>query len=174
MIRVPFEVWNVTKGYRYPLWSYDYDGNEKWGLHPNDSPGSGGTNDPYKDWVYPRLPANWETAGNAAGDDETGYQDWLAKSIAAGIASGGPATPDADGSYITGTTGADYWESGSYGPELMGRNVWFVWNLDDVSDGTIDGETAGIPYASFLSQIFQKPMIYVRNCLLYTSPSPRD
>jgi hypothetical protein len=27
---------------------------------------------------------------------------------------------------------------GSYGPELMGRNVWFVWNLDDVSDGTID------------------------------------
>jgi len=27
---------------------------------------------------------------------------------------------------------------GSYGPELMGRNVWFAWNLDDVSDGTID------------------------------------
>ena len=20
----------------------------------------------------------------------------------------------------------------------MGRNIWFVWNLDDVSDGTID------------------------------------
>jgi len=138
LIRVPMELWNVTQGYRLPLWSYDYDTNEAWGLTPYDSPGSGGSNDPFTDWVYPRLPANYATAGNAAGDDETGYQDWLAKSIAAGIASGGPATPDENGSYLTGATGADYWESGSYGPELMGRNVWFVWNLDDVSDGTID------------------------------------
>ncbi|CUV10497.1 hypothetical protein MGWOODY_Mmi455 [hydrothermal vent metagenome] len=138
LIRVPMEMWNVTQGYRLPLWTYDYDGSESWGLTPYDSPGSGGSNDPFTDWVYPRLPANYATAGNAAGDDETGYQDWLAKSIAAGIASGGPATPDANGSYLTGATGADYWESGSYGPELMGRNVWFVWNLDDVSDGTID------------------------------------
>ena len=138
LIRVPMELWNITQGYRLPLWSYDYDTNEAWGLTPYDSPGSGGSNDPFTDWVYPRLPANYATAGNAAGDDETGYQDWLAKSIAAGIASGGPATPDANGSYLTGATGSDFWESGSYGPELMGRNVWFVWNLDDVSDGTID------------------------------------
>ena len=138
LIRVPFEMWNVTEGYRLIPWSYDYDGNEAWGLHPNDHPGSGGSNDPYTDWIYPRLPANYATAGNAAGDDETGYQTWLAASIAAGVASGGPATPDANGSYLSGTTGADYWASGAYGPELMGRNVWFVWNLDDVSDGTID------------------------------------
>jgi hypothetical protein len=138
LIRVPMELWNVTLGYRLPLWSYDYDGSESWGLTPYDSPGSGGSNDPFTDWVYPRLPANYATAGNAAGDDETGYQEWLAASIAAGIASGGPATPDANGSYLTGATGSDFWVGGSYGPELMGRNVWFVWNLDDVSDGTID------------------------------------
>ena len=138
LIRVPFEMWNITQGYRLCPWSYDYDGNEIWGLHANDHPGSGGANDPYTDWIYPRLPANWATAGNAAGDDETGYQEWLAASIAAGIASGGPATPDANGSYLTGATGSDFWVGGSYGPELMGRNVWFAWNLDDVSDGTID------------------------------------
>jgi hypothetical protein len=73
---------------------------------------------------------------------EAGYQAWLAASIAAGVASGGPATPNADGHYLTGATGADYWEGGTYGPELMGRNVWFVWNLDDVSDGTIDVDEA--------------------------------
>ena len=33
--------------------------------------------------------------------------------------------------------GGDYYST-SYGPELMGRNIWFVWNLDDVADGTID------------------------------------
>ena len=142
LIRVPMELWNVTLGYRLPLWSYDYDGSESWGLTPYDSPGSGGSNDPFTDWVYPRLPANYATAGNAAGDDETGYQEWLAASIAAGIASGGPATPDANGSYLTGATGSDFWVGGSYGPELMGRNVWFVWNLDDVSDGSIDVDEA--------------------------------
>ena len=35
----------------------------------------------------------------------------------------------------------------------MGRNVWFVWNLDDVSDGTIDGETAGIPNADLKPEL---------------------
>jgi len=142
LIRVPFEIWNVTEGYRLCPWSYDYDGSESWGLHANDHPGSGGANDPYTDWIYPRLPANYATAGNAAGDDESGYQEWLAASIAAGIASGGPATPDANGSYLTGATGSDFWVGGSYGPELMGRNVWFVWNLDDVSDGSIDVDEA--------------------------------
>ena len=136
LIRVPMELWNITLGYRLPLWSYDYDENKKWGLVPNDHPASGGDNDPFTDWIYPRLPENYATAGNATKDDETGYQTWLAASIAAGVASGGPATPDANGSYLTGSTGADY--LGSFGPELMGRNVWFVWNLDDVSDGTID------------------------------------
>jgi len=135
LIRVPFELWNVTEGYRLCPWSYDYDANEEWNLTANDSPGSGGANDPFTDWVYSRLPVDM-SAG------EAGYQTWLAASIAAGVASGGPATPNADGHYLTGTTGADYWEGGTYGPELMGRNVWFVWNLDDVSDGTIDVDEA--------------------------------
>ena len=128
LVRVPFEIWNTTQGFRYCPWSYDYDENDAWGLVPYDHPGSGGSNDPFTDWIYPRLPGNWETAGNAAGDDESGYQEWLAASIAAG---GG--APNADGDYV----GADYYGT-NYGPELMGRNVWFAWNLDDVSDGTID------------------------------------
>ena len=132
LIRVPFEMWNITQGYRLCPWSYDYDGNEAWGLHANDHPGSGGANDPYTDWIYPRLPENWATAGNAAGDDESGYQAWLAASIAAG---GG--APTADGHYLHEGFTRDYYGT-NYGPELMGRNVWFVWNLDDVSDGTID------------------------------------
>ena len=49
------------------------------------------------------------------------------------IAAGGGAA-DANGNYVD---GGDYYST-SYGPELMGRNVWFVWNLDDVADGTID------------------------------------
>jgi len=132
LIRVPFEMWNITQGYRLCPWSYDYDGNDAWGLHANDHPGSGGANDPYTDWIYPRLPANWATAGNAAGDDESGYQEWLAASIAAG---GG--APTVDGHYLHEGFTRDYYGT-NYGPELMGRNVWFVWNLDDVSDGTID------------------------------------
>jgi len=132
LVRVPFEIWNITQGYRLCAWSYDYDENDAWGLHPNDHPGSGGANDPYTDWIYPRLPENWATAGNAAGDDESGYQAWLAASIAAG---GG--APTADGHYLHEGFTRDYYGT-NYGPELMGRNVWFVWNLDDVSDGTID------------------------------------
>jgi len=132
LVRVPFEIWNITQGYRLCPWSYDYDENDAWGLHANDHPGSGGANDPYTDWIYPRLPENWATAGNAAGDDESGYQAWLAASIAAG---GG--APTADGHYLHEGFTRDYYGT-NYGPELMGRNVWFVWNLDDVSDGTID------------------------------------
>ena len=43
---------------------------------------------------------------------------------------------DADGNYTTCTGSARGLDQ--EGAELMGRNIWFVWNLDDVSDGTID------------------------------------
>ena len=122
LVRVGFEIWNVTQGFRYCPWFYDYDGSESWGLHANDHPGSGGSNDPYTDWTYPRLPVD-------VSEGEAGYTTWLNESIAAG---GGAA--DANGNYVD---GGDYYST-TYGPELMGRNVWFVWNLDDVSDGTID------------------------------------
>ena len=122
LVKVGFELWNVTANFRYAPWFYDYDGNDKFGLHPNDHPGSGGANDPYTDWIYPHLPGDMS-------EGEAGYLAWLAASKAAG---GG--SPDADGSY---TDGGDYYD-GTVGPELMGRNVWFVWNLDDVSDGSID------------------------------------
>ena len=52
LVRVPFEMWDVTQGFRLVSWLYDYDGNEKYGLHANDHPGSGGSNDPYTDWHY--------------------------------------------------------------------------------------------------------------------------
>jgi len=122
LVRVGFEIWNKTLDFRYCPWFYDYDGSESWGLHPNDHPGSGGANDPYTDWTYPRLPADTSPG-------EAGYKAWLDASIAAG---GG--APDANGNYVD---GGDYYGT-NYGSELMGRNVWFVWNLDDVSDGTID------------------------------------
>jgi hypothetical protein len=120
-VKVGFEIWNTTLDFRYCPWFYDYDRNDSWGLHANDHPGSGGSNDPYTDWTYPRLPVDTSPG-------EAGYQAWVAASIAAG---GG--APDANGDY---TDGADYYDPP--GSELMGRNVWFVWNLDDVSDGTID------------------------------------
>ena len=50
LVRVPFEIWNITEGFRAVSWLYDYDGNDAYGLHPNDHPGSGGSNDPYTDW----------------------------------------------------------------------------------------------------------------------------
>jgi hypothetical protein len=121
LLRVPFEMWDVTNGFRLVSWLYDFNEDDKYGLHPTDHPGSGGANDPYTDWHYPRLPVDTSPG-------EAGYQAWLAASIAAG---GG--SPDADGNY---TDGGNY--DGGAGSELMGRNVWFVWNLDDVSDGTID------------------------------------
>jgi len=121
LVRVPFEIWNVTEGFRAVSWLYDYDGNDAYGLHANDHPGSGGSNDPYTDWHYPRLPADTSPG-------EAGYQAWLAASIAAG---GG--APDASGNYVD---GGNY--DGGASSEIMGRNIWFVWNLDDVADGTID------------------------------------
>ena len=125
LVKVGFEVWNKTLDFRYCPWFFDFDENEAFGLHPNDSPGSGGANDPYTDWIYPRLPEDTSPG-------EAGYLAWVAASIAAG-----EGAPDANGNY---TDGGDYYGT-NYGPELMGRNVWFVWNLDDVSDGTIDAST---------------------------------
>ena len=124
LVRVGFEIWNVTQGFRYCPWFYDYDGSESWGLHANDHPGSGGSNDPYTDWTYPRLPED-------TSEGEAGYTAWLKASIEAG---GG--TYDA-ANLLPKYDGADFYGT-NYGPELMGRNVWFVWNLDDVADGTID------------------------------------
>ena len=120
-VKVGFEIWNKTLDFRYCPWFYDYDENDVFGLHPNDHPGSGGANDPYTDWIYPRLPVDTSPG-------EVGYQAWVTASIAAG---GG--APDANGDY---TDGGDYYDAP--GSELMGRNVWFVWNLDDVADGSID------------------------------------
>ena len=125
LVKVGFEVWNKTLDFRYCPWFFDFDENEAFGLHPNDSPGSGGANDPYTDWIYPRLPEDTSPG-------EAGYLAWVAASIAAG-----EGAPDANGNY---TDGGDYYGT-NYGAELMGRNVWFVWNLDDVSDGTIDAST---------------------------------
>ena len=124
LVRVPFEIWDVTQGVRLTSWFYDFDGNDKWGLHATDHPGSGASNDPYTDWHYPHLPADM-TPG------EGGYQAWLASAIA-----GCGAAADSDGNYTTCTGSARGLDQ--EGPEVMGRNIWFVWNLDDVSDGTID------------------------------------
>ena len=122
--KVPFEIWDVTQGVRLISWFYDFDGNDKWGLHATDHPGSGGSNDPYTDWHYPHLPADM-TPG------EGGYQAWLASAIA-----GCGAAADSDGNYTSCTGSARGLDQ--EGPEVMGRNIWFVWNLDDVADGTID------------------------------------
>ena len=124
LVRVPFEIWDVTQGVRLTSWFYDFDGNDKWGLHATDHPGSGASNDPYTDWHYPHLPADM-TPG------EGGYQAWLASAIA-----GCGAAADSDGNYTACTGSARGLDQ--EGPEVMGRNIWFVWNLDDVSDGTID------------------------------------
>jgi hypothetical protein len=136
LIRVPFEVWNVTKGFRLLVWMLDYDFNLKFGLHANDHPGSSSSDDPYTDWIYPRMPVDL-TPG------EQGYQNWLQASIDAGVAMGGQSTPDANGLYLgqydhDTNSGIDYYAPSFTGNEVMGRNIWYVWNLDDVSDGTID------------------------------------
>ena len=155
LVRVPFEIWNVTEGYRLCPWSYDYDGNDKWNLTANDSPGSGGSNDPYTDWIYSRLPEDTSPG-------EAGYQAWLAASIAAG---GG--APNADGDYV----GADYYGT-NYGPELMGRNVWFVWNLDDVSDGSIDVDAARLlPDNGFVLKIVTNKTNQLADEFTVTAPS---
>lgn len=127
LIRVGFEIWNVTDGYRIIPWLWDYDQNKDFGLMASDHLGSSGDNDPYTDLVYMREPLD-KTPG------ESGYNEWLAASIAAG---GG--APDSDGNYVgsANKNGADYYSS-KYGPEIMARNIWYARNLDDVSDGTID------------------------------------
>jgi len=131
LVKVGFEMWDVTQGFRMAPWFYDYDGNDIWGLHANDHPGSGGANDPYTDWTYPHLPADTSPG-------EGGYLTWLANSIAAGGGTLGDGGTDGNGNYIAVSGVTDYYSGADTGPELMGRNVWFVWNLDDVSDGTID------------------------------------
>ena len=131
LVKVGFEMWDVTNGFRMAPWFYDYDGNDIWGLHANDHPGSGGSNDPYTDWTYPHLPADTSPG-------EGGYLTWLANSIAAGGGTLGDGGTDGNGNYIAVSGVTDYYSGADTGPELMGRNVWFVWNLDDVSDGTID------------------------------------
>ena len=131
LVKVGFEMWDVTNGFRMAPWFYDYDGNDIWGLHANDHPGSGGSNDPYTDWTYPHLPADTSPG-------EGGYLTWLANSIAAGGGTLGDGGTDGNGNYIAVSGVTDYYSGADTGPELMGRNVWFVWNLDDVSDLTID------------------------------------
>ena len=154
LVKVGFEMWDVTNGFRMAPWFYDYDGNDAWGLHANDHPGSGGSNDPYTDWTYPHLPADTSPG-------EGGYLTWLANSIAAGGGTLGDGGTDGNGNYIAVSGVTDYWD-GTVGPELMGRNVWFVWNLDDVSDGTIDatsghlGLNTGLEKGSILKIVTNK------------------
>ena len=155
LVKVGFEMWDVTNGFRMAPWFYDYDGNEAWGLHANDHPGSGGSNDPYTDWTYPHLPADTSPG-------EGGYLTWLANSIAAGGGTLGDGGTDGNGNYIAVSGVTDYYSGADTGPELMGRNVWFVWNLDDVSDGTIDatsghlGLNTGLEKGSILKIVTNK------------------
>ena len=154
LVKVGFEMWDVTNGFRMAPWFYDYDGNEAWGLHANDHPGSGGSNDPYTDWTYPHLPGDISPG-------EGGYLTWLNNSITAGGGTLGDGGTDGNGNYIAVSGVTDYWD-GTVGPELMGRNVWFVWNLDDVSDGTIDatsghlGLNTGLEKGSILKIVTNK------------------
>ena len=155
LVKVGFEMWDVTNGFRMAPWFYDYDGNDIWGLHANDHPGSGGSNDPYTDWTYPHLPADTSPG-------EGGYLAWLANSIAAGGGTLGDGGTDGNGNYIAVSGVTDYYSGADTGPELMGRNVWFVWNLDDVSDGTIDatsghlGLNTGLEKGSILKIVTNK------------------
>ena len=130
LVKVPFEFWNITQDVRLiPYLVYDTDEDMRWGLNDTDHPGSGGSNDPHTDWVYFANPADM-SAG------EAGYEAWLAACIALG---GG--APDADGNYIgtaDGTVRYDDWDT--LGPEVMGRNVFFVWNLETVGDGAWSSE----------------------------------
>jgi hypothetical protein len=164
LVRVPFEIWNTTEGYRLCPWSYDYDENDRWNLTAYDSPGSGGANDPFTDWIYPHLPVDTSPG-------EGGYQAWLAASIAAG---GGPIS--ADGHYLHDEGGAadafshDYYDPP--GSELMGRNVWFVWNLDDVSDGSIDVDAARLlPDKGFVLKIVTNKTNQLADEFSVTAPS---
>ena len=155
LVKVGFEMWDVTNGFRMAPWFYDYDGNDAWGLHANDHPGSGGSNDPYTDWTYPHLPGDISPG-------EGGYLTWLNNSITAGGGTLGDGGTDGNGNYIAVSGVTDYYSGADTGPELMGRNVWFVWNLDDVSDGTIDatsghlGLNTGLEKGSILKIVTNK------------------
>jgi len=103
VIDVPFELWNTGIGtpddtsddFQYVPLIFDVDDNCAFNLHATDHPQSGGTNDPFTDWIY-----------------------WYEGDYAAEVASG--------------------FDFSTLGAEIYGRTVFVGWNLDDVSDGTID------------------------------------
>lgn len=87
IVDVPFELWNIgvvgtgandTKDdFRMVAFFNDADGNDKFNLLNADHTISGGTNDPYTDWIYWYEPVN-----KAAGD--AGYKAFLADPNAVG------------------------------------------------------------------------------------------
>ncbi len=108
VIDVPFELWNTGVGtpddpsddFQYVPFLFDENDNCEFDLLPVDHPQSGGSNDPYTDWIY------WYFAPN-------GYAVDI-------------ATLEA------GTDNTTF--------EVFGRTVFVAWNLDDVSDGSIDAD----------------------------------
>ncbi len=102
VVDVPFELWNIGIGtpddpsddYRYCPLIFD-DGDDTFSLNAADHAQSGGSNDPFTDWVY-----------------------WYECDYDAEVADG--------------------WSFNSFGAEIFGRTVFVAWNLDDVSDGTLD------------------------------------
>ena len=104
VVDVPFELWNTGIGtpddpsddYRYCALIFDND-DDVFALQADDSPLSGGTNDPYTDWIY-----------------------WYECDYDAEVASG--------------------FDQATFGAEIFGRTVFVAWNLDDVSDGTVDAD----------------------------------
>ena len=132
LTRVGFEVWNVTQNFRIIPIYFDVDGNNSWELRAVDHPGSGASNDPPTDATYLYAPAD-------KSEGDVGYQKWLASAIATGVAGGCPDAPDpVTGNYTAIDGVCNYGNFDEFGSEIMGRNVFYVWNLDDVSDGTID------------------------------------
>jgi len=113
-IQVPFEIWNIGIGtpndasddYRMIPWLLDEDGSDSFNLQAADHTISGGTNDPYTDWIY-WMDANPKTPGTAA------YDAFVADS-----------TNYPYNGYVTGT-----------GPEVMARFVLVNFNCGiDVTD----------------------------------------
>ncbi len=60
IVDVPFELWNTGIGtpnntaddFKLAPFVFDEDGNDQWNILPTDHTVSGGTNDPYTDWIY--------------------------------------------------------------------------------------------------------------------------
>lgn len=83
IVPVPFELWRIgintpddaSDDLRMIPWIFDEDGNDAFNLQAMDSPVSGGSNDPYTDWIYWTMPDD-ETPGDA------GYQAWEAAVLA--------------------------------------------------------------------------------------------